>query len=57
MDEKPAPPAPPGGEQRTAPPPTEEEEQDERYGPLRLQRLRKEDGRALIVYARAEEET
>jgi hypothetical protein len=26
----------------------------ERYGPLALRRLRKDDGRALIAYARAE---
>ncbi len=27
----------------------------ERYGPLLLERLRKDDGRALILYMRAEE--
>ncbi len=56
MDEKPAPAVPhgdpadaPGGESVGA-------EQRERCGPLQLQRLRKDDGRALIVYRRAGEE-
>jgi hypothetical protein len=29
--------------------------EEERYGPLALRRLRKEDGRALILYRRAAE--
>ena len=44
MDEKPGPP-PPREAARTEPGPVE------RYGPLELRRLRKEDGRELIVYA------
>ncbi|HXB15802.1 MAG TPA: hypothetical protein VNV44_08670 [Solirubrobacteraceae bacterium] len=48
MDGKPGPPSrPSGGDAR--------EGGSERYGPLELRRLRKDDGRALIVYARADE--
>jgi hypothetical protein len=47
MDAKPGPPSRPSdGDAR--------EDRSERYGPLELRRLRKDDGRALIVYARAE---
>jgi hypothetical protein len=31
------------------------EEENERFGPLRLQRLTKEDGRELILYFRVDE--
>jgi hypothetical protein len=46
MDAKPGPP----------PRPSREDARDdgtERYGPLELRRLRKDDGRALIAYVRA----
>jgi hypothetical protein len=45
MDAKPSPPSPGGGQEREV----------ERYGPLERRRLRKDDGRRLIAYARVED--
>ncbi len=47
MDAKPGPPSRPAGEDGRG-------DGAERYGPLALRRLRKDDGRALIVYTRVE---
>jgi hypothetical protein len=44
------PPTPPPDDRPERPP-----EEGERFGPLRLQRITKDDGRLLILYSREEE--
>jgi hypothetical protein len=59
-DQPPSPEQPPGtgsGERGSQPPHSNEasrEAVNERYGPLELTRLRKDDGRALILYSHDE---
>jgi hypothetical protein len=50
MDAKPPGPGPAPEEQ---PSPGEDSLPEERFGPLELRRLRKDDGRALILYRRS----
>jgi hypothetical protein len=55
-------PPPPGGPESHRPHAGGSEEQDgqsereERFGPLAVARMRKDDGRALIIYSREEHE-
>ena len=56
MDGKRAAPGGPGDDEPSPPEASAEHAggEDELYGPLELERLRKDDGRALIVFSRAD---